>query len=331
MLLGLAVAAGFVFAVYGENTSIEKGEAVITIHEGSSYNDVKQILRESDILKSELTFDLIASLMKYKDGGIKDGKYLIKSGWSNRDLIGMLRVGKQMPINVTINNVRTFQELAGKLSAYFSVDSTSIVNYYISDTILSNLGLNKNTALTLFIPNTYQMYWNTKPKEIIERIKQENTRFWNENQRKEKAKALNLSREQVYTLASIVEKESNHKPERRRIAGVYLNRLKKSIPLQADPTVVFATGQYDLRRVLNVHLEMDSPYNTYKYTGLPPGPIYMPSVHSIDAVLNAEEHDYLYFCAKPGYNSEHLFAKTLRQHNINANSYRRWLSSEGIR
>jgi UPF0755 protein len=331
MMIGLAVAIYFMNAVYGKNIIIEGGEDIITIQENSTYLDVKQLLTDKGYLKSEFSFDLIAKLMKYEDGKIKDGKYLLKDGWTNRDIIGVLRLGTQVPMNVTYNNVRTIEELAGKIEEYFSSDSADIINHFLSPATLDAVGLNKENLITLFIPNTYQMYWNTKPAGIIDRAQKEYNSFWNNNNRKEKARQLGLSKEEIYTLASIVEKESNNKSERPRIAGVYLNRLNRGIPLQADPTVVFATGLFDLKRVLNVHLEYDSPYNTYKYPGLPPGPICMPSVNSIDAVINAENHDYLYFCAKPGYESEHLFAKTLRQHNVNANIYRRWLSSEGIK
>ena len=331
MLIGLGMAAFFFYAVYGNNTSVSNGETIITIHKEDGYDDVRSLLIDSNFIKSSMTFDMVSRFMTYKDGYVKSGKYLIKDGWSNRDLIGVLRSGNQVPINITFNNVRNVDELAGKMAPYFESDSTALLKYFTSENTLNALELNRENVLSIFIPNTYQMYWNADPESIITRFKKEYNTFWNSNQRKEKAEAMGLTKQEVYTLASIVEKETNHQPERKRMAGVYLNRLERNIPLQADPTVVFATGDFSIKRVLNKHLELDSPYNTYKYAGLPPGPIYMPSVNSIDAVLNAEDHDYLYFCAKPGYNSEHLFAKTLRQHNVNANKYRRWLNSEGIR
>jgi UPF0755 protein len=331
MFIGLSLAVYFFYAVYGGNTVIPNGETIITIHEDDGYDDVKTMLTDSQFIKSSFTYDLVAKFMNYNDGNIKDGKYKIKDGWNNRDLIGILRSGNQVPINVTFNNVRNIEELSGKLAPYFASDSLDILKHFTSEETLNKMELNKENIMTLFIPNTYQMYWNASPAAILERNKKEYNSFWNNDNRKEKAQDLELSKAEVYTLASIVEKETNHKAERKRMAGVYLNRLKRGIPLQADPTVVYAVGDFSIRRVLNVHLEYDSPYNTYKYAGLPPGPIYMPSVNSIDAVLNAEEHDYLYFCAKPGYDGAHLFAKTLRQHNVNANKYRQWLNSEGIR
>ena len=175
------------------------------------------------------------------------------------------------------------------------------------------------------------MNWNIAPEAIADRMEKEHQFFWSQNNRLQKAKEIGLSPTEVYTLASIVEKESQSKIERPIIAGLYLNRLKTGIPLQADPTVVFAVGDFTLRRVLNKHLEIDSPYNTYRFTGLPPGPICMPSISSLDAILNAEKHRYLYMCAKPDNSGLHVFAESLSEHNVNANRYRRWLNQRGIR
>jgi len=185
--------------------------------------------------------------------------------------------------------------------------------------------------LSLFIPNTYEFWWDSSANEIINRMAKENRKFWEAKNRSKKAEALGLDKKQVYTLASIVEKETQANSEKERIAGVYLNRLKRGMLLQADPTVVFAVNQFDLKRVLNKHLEFDSPYNTYKNKGLPPGPIYMPGIRSIDAVLNAEKHNYLYFCAKPDDSGTHAFATNLIGHNKNAQRYWNWLRKNGIR
>jgi UPF0755 protein len=236
-----------------------------------------------------------------------------------------------MPINVTYNNMVTVENLAGQLSKYLYVDSIDILQKMVAKDFLTHNNVSRENVLSLFIPNTYQMYWDDEVEKIVNRLVNEKEKFWKKNDRRKKAEKLAMTPAEVYTLASIVEKESNYKPERKTIAGLYLNRIKRGIPLQADPTVKYAVGQLDLRRVLNKHLEFDSPYNTYKYAGLPPGPIYMPSVNSLDAVLNAENHEYLYMCAKPGYNSEHVFAKTLRQHSVNASNYHRWLNTEGIK
>ncbi|HFB99774.1 MAG TPA: endolytic transglycosylase MltG, partial [Phaeodactylibacter sp.] len=195
---------------------------------------------------------------------------------------------------------------------------------------INKLGFKKETLISLFIPNTYEFFWNTNAKQFFEKMKKEQGIFWKKNNREKKAADLNMTKAEVYTLASIVERETNQNDEKKRIAGVYLNRLKKGILLQADPTVVFATRDFAARRVLNRHINFDSPYNTYKYAGLPPGPISMASISSIDAVLNAEKHSYLYFCAKPDNSGHHAFAKTLAGHNRNANKFRNWLNKQRI-
>jgi UPF0755 protein len=267
--------------------------------------------------------------MKY-DGDVPSGRYLIKKGLSNRKLITKLRSKDQDALNLTFNNVWNIEELAGKLSKSLAADSIALLREFISQEMLSSNGLNKETALTLFIPNTYDIFWDIKPEQLVKRMANEKQKFWTK-ERLQKAQAINLNAEEVYTLASIVERESNNKQERPTVAGVYLNRLRIGDKLRADPTVVYANGDYTLRRVLFQHLNYDSPYNTYMYAGLPPGPIYMPSVNAIDAVLDHEKHEYFFFCAKPGYNSEHAFAKTAEQHQQNATTYHRWLTSEGIR
>jgi UPF0755 protein len=197
--------------------------------------------------------------------------------------------------------------------------------------VLSELGYTPENIMSLFIPNTYQVYWNTSPQNLLKRLQVENDAFWAKKNRREKAKSLGLSTQEVYTLASIVEKESLVMDEKPIIAGVYLNRLKKGMLLQADPTVVFAVGDFSIQRVLNKHLAIDSPYNTYKNVGLPPGPICMPSISSIDGVLNAEKHNYIFFCAKPNSGGRHAFANTLAGHNRNAAIYRNWLQANQIR
>jgi UPF0755 protein len=333
IIIAILVFTGYTGYKYinGSNVILSENEAVLTIPPGSSYQEVLDTLRLNGWLKNEKSFDLVARMMKYNKEKVPAGKYSIKNGMSNRSLIGKLRSGSQMPINITYNNMTYISDLSGQLARYFYVDSLSILNYLNSPEFLSQNNVNRENALSLFIPNTYQMYWDYPIEKIIGRLIAEKEKFWNQNNRLAKVSKLNMSPAQVYTLASIVEKESNYIPERKTIAGLYLNRLARGIPLQADPTVKFAIGRLDLRRVLLKHLEYDSPFNTYKYAGLPPGPIYMPSVNSIDAVLNAESHNYIYMCAKPGYNSEHVFAETNRQHEINASKYHRWLNQEGIK
>ena len=259
------------------------------------------------------------------------GNFELKKGWSNKQIISKLRSGIQESKTITFNNVRTITELMGPMSSEIGLDSTRLINYFSDSIILQGLGYTKETILTLFIPNTYQVYWDISLEKLSKRMQNEHKLFWDKNDRKAKAESIGFSEKEVYTLASIVEKESLLASERPIIAGLYLNRLKNGIPLQADPTVVFANGDFGLRRVLNKHLAYDSPYNTYKHAGLPPGPIYMPSIESIDAVLNPAEHDYLFMCAKPGYGTQHAFAKTNRGHARNARKYHKWLSEQGIR
>ena len=323
----VALGIGYYF-LYGPNTTIDKYE--LLIRENTSYDVIKTELTDKAVLSNATTFDVVAGLMKYKKSEVPTGRYVIEKGMSNRSLITKLRSGDQDPIKLTFNSVRTIQELAGLLSKSISTDSLTLLNSFLNPVMLAEYGLNPQTAMTLFIPNTYEVFWNISPEKLIKRMKKENEDFWN-NDRIKKAGALNLSKEQVYTLASIVEKESNNEKERPTIAGVYLNRLRIGDKLRADPTVVFAVGDFELRRVLFQHLNFDSPYNTYMYAGLPPGPIYMPSKSSIDAVLNYEVHEYFFFCAKPGYDSEHSFAKTAEQHQRNANIYHAWLTNEGIK
>ena len=330
-ITGIAIAYYFSKAVYGKNVTLTSESLTITIYPGQGYDDVKNLLVDSSFINNTFTLDLVARLMKYNKDLVPDGKYKIADGWSNRQLIGLLRSGMQVSIDVTYNSVRTVEELCGQLAGYFVSDSTAICNAILDSAVLTSQNLRPENILTIFIPNTYKMYWNTPPAQIVSRLITERDKFWNSNDRASKLKTLGMTKEEVYTLASIVERESNYAPERPTIAGVYLNRMERGIPLQADPTVVFATGDFSIKRVLNKHLAIDSPYNTYKYQGLPPGPITMPSINSLDAVLNAEKHQFIYFCAKPGYDNQHAFAETLRQHNVNANIYRAWLSSQGIR
>jgi len=226
---------------------------------------------------------------------------------------------------MTINNVRLQEELAGKISGYVEPDSLTVLSKMKDPEFCRQYGLDTHTIMSLFIPNTYQVYWNTNVDKLFGKMAEEHKIFWSKSDRSAKADGLGLSKEEVYTLASIVEKETQVNNEKPAVAGVYLNRLNNGMKLQADPTVVFAIREWDLKRVLLSHLTFDSPYNTYRNSGLPPGPICMPEISSIDAVLNAEQHDYLYFCAKPGGVGEHAFAVTFEEHLQLAKIYRQWV------
>jgi len=307
------------------------GPRVIYISTGSTYEDVVSILKDSNILINDASFHRVASWMKYPESVIKAGKSTIKPSLSNRDLIGLLRSGNQTPIKLLVNNVRTVENLVARIGEQIETDSSTLLHYFLDPVTIEKYGLNSDNFLTLFIPNTYEVYWNVTPADLLARLKSEHDKFWSQKGRREKAIELGLSESQVYSLASIVEKETQARAERPTVAGLYLNRLKIGMPLQADPTIVFATKLFDLRRVLNVHLEVDSPYNTYKNAGIPPGPIYMPSLSSIDAVLNSEEHTYLYMCARPDDSGLHAFASNQRGHSINASRYHAWLNARGIK
>lgn len=316
--------------IFEPNVPSKLSNTVLEIPTGSDYFEIKRRLINQGFLIDTTEFDWIAQQMNYKKANMRTGRFEIKPGWSNRQLIGHLRSGPQSTVKVVLNNERLLEEVAEKVGRFIEADSASIIETFNHPKQLQALGVNRENLMTLFIPNTYDFYWNANGEDFLERMKKEHKKFWSAS-RLAKAKKQNLTPEQVYTLASIVERESLRKDERPRIAGVYLNRLKKGILLQADPTVVFALKQFDLRRVLNKHLKYDSPYNTYMYAGLPPGPISMASISSIDAVLNPESHKYIYFCAKGDGSGYHSFAKTLAGHNQNARTYHKNLKKRGLR
>lgn len=324
----------FLFAYkegFRNNVSNDKPNYDLYIENESTYQAVFDQLVNQQILIDTVSFKLISKLLGYADHNIKSGHYLLKPGTNNYKLIAKLRSGNQDPIKVTINNVRDIDRLCGKLDGYLMLDSVTLLERFKDTNFLQTIGYTPENILSLFIPNTYEMYWNISLDKFIQRLQSEHDKFWNKDDRKSKALALGLDTKGVYSLASIVEKETIVESERPSIAGVYLNRLKTGMKLQADPTVVFALGLAGIQRVLLEHLQYPSPYNTYLNDGLPPGPIYMPSVNSIDAVLNAEKHDFIFFCAKPGYQGTHCFAATLSQHYENARHYQKWLNTERIR
>lgn len=336
LILLVAVVAGF-FAyqkyneIFAPNVPQQLANEYLIIPTHSSYEEVVHLLQSQNFIIDTTSFNWLAQKMKYKRPTMRAGRYKIQAGWNNHQLIKHLRGGKQATVKVVINNERLPEEIAGKVAKVIEADSADIMRLFNDERYISEQGFNKETLMSLFIPNTYDFFWNQNAKEFFKRMQKEHKAFWNKNRRLEKAKDLDMSPKEVYTLASIVGRETNKNDEKPRIAGVYLNRLKRGIALQADPTVVFAVKQFDLRRVLNKHLEFESPYNTYLHPGLPPGPISIASISSIDAVLNAEDHNYLYFCAKPDGGGYHAFAKTLSAHNVNANKFHRWLNKQKIR
>ncbi|MFK8269980.1 endolytic transglycosylase MltG [Capnocytophaga stomatis] len=332
-LIILGIFSYFVYnAVLSPNTSFQEKEVIVYIPTGSDFNDV--IHKMNPYLSDIETFKKVAVQKKYVKN-VKAGKYVIKKGSNNNDIINALR-SKNVPVKVTFNNQDRLQDLAGRISQQIEADSVSLLKSFLDASFLSENQFSEKDAIAMYLPNTYEFFWNTSAEQFRDRMLKEYNRFWTE-EREQKAKNHNLTPKQVTVLASIVQKETAQVSERSRVAGVYLNRLKTNMLLQADPTVIFTikehTGNYDtiIKRVLNRDLEINSPYNTYKYAGLPPAPIAMPDVSSIEAVLNPEKHDFFYFVAdieKPGF---HKFARTYNQHLINSKAYHQWINSQGIR
>lgn len=315
--------------IYQPNVILESGKiSNLYIPTGSQLEDVVNILFENNLIADKGSFEWLAEKKNYKNH-IYPGRYKIQDGMSNNQLINMLRSGKQEPVRLAFNNIRTHEQLAGVIGQQLEPDSVQIRKLLEQNSFLSQFGFEHKTVLAMFIPNTYELYWNISPSSLMERMKKENDKFWDKN-RMTKLQNIGLTKLEVSILASIIEEETNKVDELPVIAGVYINRLKKGIRLQADPTIKFAIGNFTVNRVLKKHLEIDSPYNTYKYAGLPPGPIRMPSIPAIDAVLNYQKHQYLYFCAKEDFSGYHRFAKTLQEHNRNASLYQNALNKRRI-
>ncbi len=334
-LLGVFIGSIIVYNIYtsifSPNTTFNNKSAFVFIPTGASFNEVKDLL--SPLVADLESFESVANKKGYTTN-IKPGKYAIKKGMNNNDIVNTLR-SQNLPIIVSFNNQESLDKLAGRIALQIEADSVSLLKAFNDLSFLKNNGFTDDTKLSFYIPNSYEFFWNTSAEKFRDRMLKEYNKFWDES-RQQKAKNVNLSKVEVITLASVVQKETAKVNERPRVAGVYLNRLKKNILLQADPTVIYAikkgTGNYDtiIKRVLYKDLEFDSPYNTYKYAGLPPGPIAMPDITSIDAVLNAESHEYYYFVADLKNFGYHKFAKTLNQHNQNAREYQKWMNSQNI-
>ncbi len=311
--------------VFKENV---KTDLIITIPENATFRQVVDSLKAKDALINYKAFMWVAKKKDYRES-VKPGRFLFQKGMNTNELINILRIGKQEPVRVTFNNVRFKEEFAGIISRYLLADSASILQLFSDSLLIHELGFTKETFKAMFIPNTYEVYWTTSPVNFAKRMKIEYNRFWN-NERLKKAGQLGLTPVEVSILASIVQEETIKKAEKPVVAGLYINRLKRGIPLQADPTLKFAIKDFTIKRVLNKHLETDSPYNTYLNAGLPPGPINFPEISSIEAVLNYKKHNYLYMCAKEDFSGYHNFSSTLAEHNRNARRYRNTLDSNSI-
>ncbi len=295
---------------------------------GTTYIFIKSEYQFDDLISTLDSSGRVVNINRFKRASayedfnkILPGRYKITSDMSNRELIRMFRLGLQTPHNLTLSgNIGDLKRVASIISGRIESDSATVMEALSDESLIDSLGFNRFTFLGMFLNNTYEIYWTTKPKDLIIRLKRENDKFWNSS-RQSKAAELGLTPIEVSTLASIVAMESNISSEHPVIAGVYLNRIKRGMPLQADPTIKFALNDPTVKRILIRHLSIESPYNTYKYRGVPPGPIVIPSPSIIDSVLNYRRHNYLYFCANPAMDGSHSFASTLSQHNRNASAY----------
>lgn len=331
VLILAAAGAGYYFYTIIFNPNVwtpEQKPVSVYIPTGSDFEDVKLILYEKGLIIHRKNFEWLAVKKKYPDR-VLPGHYMIMDGLNNNDLIDLLRSGNQVPVDVIFNNVRNIYQLAGVVGAQIEADSAELVNVIQSATLMNKTGLDSADIKTLFIPNTYEFYWNTAADGFVDKMLDEYKKFWTDS-RKNKAEHLDMKPEEVVTLASIVEKETNKNDEKEAMAGVYINRINSGWRLQADPTVVYAIGDFNIRRVLNKQKEFESPYNTYMHLGLPPGPICIPSISSVDAVLNYEDHNYMFFCARDDLSGYHVFARTNAEHRRNAKKYQKALDEMRI-
>ena len=314
--------------LFGNSILTDKNKQVVCIPTGSSYEQVLDTLYSKLNITNQKAFTWLAA-RKHYPALIKPGRYVIDRGLSYNGLINLLRSGKQTPVRITFNNVRTLNDIAGRIGRQIEADSSQIMGFLSDSTHYKDDGFTKENVISLFIPDTYEFYWNTNSKGLYTRMLKEYRLFWNDK-RLSKAKEKGLSPSEVTILASIIDDEVVKYEEKPRIAGVYLNRLKRGMPLQACPTIKFAINDFTITRVLKKYLIVDSPYNTYIHSGFPPGPIGCASVEGIDAVLNAEKHDYIFFAAKSDFSGYHNFSRTLSEHNRHALLYQKELDKRKI-
>ncbi len=329
VLAGMIVAAVAYKIIFAPNVQLADRESMhFYITRDSSYAEVLELLKKEEIVKNLNSFDRLAQRKNYPNR-VMPGRYLIRNQMSNNELINLLRSGEQDPVRLTFTNIRTEEDLAGSIARQLEMDSTAILHHIRSEGVIRESGLNTPNIKLLFIPNTYEVYWTISPGQLVARMQREFDAFWNAT-RRERAQQIGLTPEEVGILASIVQSETNKMDEMPRIAGVYINRLSRNMPLQACPTVIYAIGDFSITRLLNDQLDTQSPYNTYLHAGLPPGPINLPEPTAIDAVLNYETHSYLFFSASPEFNGYHVFARTHREHLRNARTYQQKLNEMRI-
>lgn len=311
----------------------EGKEMRVYVYKDQNLADFVANLEADSIIQKPQNFIFVCRALGLKPTTIlPPGCYPVFPEMTHLQLIQRVQRGEQVPVKLTINYMRLPEQFASKVANQLMLDSAEIMNYITDKQKMDELGYAPEHLFALVVRNTYEVWWTVSVEKLMQRLKKENDAFWNANNRRAKAEKLGLTIPEVITLASIVEEETNHQPEKSRVAGLYLNRLRKGIRLQSDPTVKYALKDFKLNRILFEHLKVDDPYNTYKYAGLPPGPIRLPSIATIDAVLNAEKHNYIYMCAHPDFNGTHNFAVTLAEHNRNAAKYhvalRKWLAEK---
>ena len=326
LVLACVVAVLFFRIFMSEN--VRNREVTVVVPPGADFEQVMDTLRKHEVLKSEATFRKTAEALKYKT--IRIGKYDISGCRTNLDLVRLLRRGQHSPVKVTFNNTRTVDQFVEKVGNRFFFEPQELGALLYDKNYMQKFGLTDTTAVCLLIPNTYEIYYDITAEEFLDRMNSYYQEFWNER-RKARASEIGLTPVQVATLASIVEEENMRPSEKAIIAGLYINRLNKGMLLQSDPTVKFAIGDFARKRILNADLQVDSPYNTYKYKGLPPGPIRIPEASTMDSVLNYRHHDYLYMCAKEDFSGYHNFTASAAEHSRNAARYRASLNARNIR
>lgn len=325
----LLITSGGVYYAFFSSMTGKPDTHYIYIDDDDTQDSVYAKLKPIATGRSISAFRMLAGYSGYGKN-IRSGRYAIKPNDGTLTVFRRMKNGMQTPVNLTIPSVRTMDRLASVVSQKLMMDSATIYRMLTDSSVCRKYGYDTKTIACLFIPNTYDVYWNISPEKFMERMQKENKRFWN-FERTEKAKNMGLTPEEVVTMASIVDEETANDAEKPMIAGMYYNRLNTGMPLQADPTVKFAIGDFSIKRIYNNMLKTDSPYNTYKNTGLPPGPIRIPSVAGIDAVLDHIHHEYLYMCAKEDFSGTHNFARTYEEHLANAAKYSKALNQRGIK
>ncbi len=326
---GLLTAYNYYRKIFQSNVAQYKDQKeYLYIPTNATFDDVLGIIKQQKLVINIESFAFTADLMDYTQK-VKAGKYRLKSGMNNRQLVGLLKSGMQEPVKLTFNGIRLQKEFADYVDEKLEFKSSELNKILDDKEYLDSFNLTPKTAYTMFIPNTYELYWNTDALTFFKKMNKEYEKFWTE-EREKKAANLKMTRAEVSILASIVNQETNKKDEMSTVAGVYLNRLARDMKLEADPTVIFAVGDFTIKRVKGKMMSYDSPYNTYFYKGLPPGPISMPSVNAVDAVLNYKKHNYIYFCAKEDFSGYHNFAENFNQHLVNARKFQKALNERGI-